>query len=241
MELELVSELIQLSQLEQQITSGLDGMIGAGMALATIRDQHLYKQSHSSFDAYCQERWQFSRRRADQLIGAAAVVGVLAQTPQAILPNSERQTRPLTTLPTDKARAEVWAEAVEVAGGNQPSNAQVQAATVRHHATKLPRTAVGAVATIVGEDTPIAQGTEVVIESIDRSQNSMFVRAPNGQTSKVFRSEIAPHSLTFQPEENRSTAADKQALKALLKEVLDIEGTGLPLELRDRITAAILR
>ncbi|WP_242911448.1 hypothetical protein [Actinomadura terrae] len=42
----------------------------AGKALQTIRDRRLYSDDYPSFEAYCAERWEISRRQADRLIAA---------------------------------------------------------------------------------------------------------------------------------------------------------------------------
>jgi hypothetical protein len=64
----------RLDQLEAVIERGIETFVAVGEALMEIRDSRLYKQTHSSFDAYCKERWGFSRRRGYQLIAAAQVV-----------------------------------------------------------------------------------------------------------------------------------------------------------------------
>ena len=56
---------------EQVIERGLSTFVQVGKALAKIRDDRLYKTTHKSFERYCQERWEFSRQRASQLILAA--------------------------------------------------------------------------------------------------------------------------------------------------------------------------
>jgi hypothetical protein len=56
---------------EQVIERGLSTFVQVGKALAKIRDERLYKTTHKSFERYCQERWEFSRQRASQLILAA--------------------------------------------------------------------------------------------------------------------------------------------------------------------------
>lgn len=62
---------------EQVIAKGMGTFRAVGQALAKIRDERLYKASHKSFEAYCQERWQFGRSYAARLIQAADVPEVL--------------------------------------------------------------------------------------------------------------------------------------------------------------------
>ncbi len=50
----------------------------AGCALRELRDRRLYRSTHKSFREYCQDRFGFTRRRSDYLIGAAEVVDNLS-------------------------------------------------------------------------------------------------------------------------------------------------------------------
>ena len=105
----------------------------AGMALAELRDRRLYRSTHSSFEEYCQDRFGYTRRRGDYLIGFSQVVDNLKQEPQKdsepdrnreplvlILPTSERQCRPLISLKPIEQR-KVWKKAIELAGNKIPS------------------------------------------------------------------------------------------------------------------------
>ncbi len=53
--------------------------------------------------AYCRDRWGISKSRANQLVGAAKVVGNLATT--VAKPTNEAQARPLTRLPVGDQQA----------------------------------------------------------------------------------------------------------------------------------------
>ena len=102
----------------------------AGQALAELRERKLYRSTHRSFEQYCRERFSFTHRHVNYLIAGSQVVYNLqtgtngSQTKNThlgtsnsqILPTSERQVRPLTTLEPDVQR-EVWQQAVEEAGG----------------------------------------------------------------------------------------------------------------------------
>ena len=90
-------------------------MLPNGNALLEIRDSRLYRTSHGTFEDYCRDRWQFTHGRARQLIAAAETIAVLqSDTIVSLLPATESQARPLTTLPPE-AQREVWAAAVETA------------------------------------------------------------------------------------------------------------------------------
>jgi len=119
-------ETHQLKQCEKIIKSGLGTFIHVGQALATIRDNRLYREQYKTFEQYCKETWDLSRGYAYQQIGAYETVtyleskmsamadipdetkmSAMADTDQPkILPINERQTRPLTKLsPEDQIRA----------------------------------------------------------------------------------------------------------------------------------------
>jgi len=70
-----------------------------GAALARIRDKRLFKNEHSSFDEYCQQRWGFGRTQGDRYIAAAEVHQMLSTLPGVPLPKCEAQIRPLIGLP----------------------------------------------------------------------------------------------------------------------------------------------
>jgi hypothetical protein len=101
-----------LSVLEEGIQAALDrsrdGFIEAGKRLTVIRDSFLYRETHRTFEDYCQERWGFSRVRAHQLIEAACKPMV----------NNERQARALIGLDHEDAIA-----VVQVAGTSGPLSA----------------------------------------------------------------------------------------------------------------------
>ena len=82
-----------------------------------IRDSGLYRDvmGYDTFEAYCKERWDFSRRNAYYLIDAAEVIGNVKRASQTDnIPSSIRQTVPLARLEPDQQRT-AWAKAVETA------------------------------------------------------------------------------------------------------------------------------
>ncbi len=105
------ADLDRLNQLEFAIQKGVDAYRIAGEALREIRDAGLYKQ-HGTFEAYCEAKWNFSRSRAYQLIGAEEVADNLLTAgvnPEA-LPENEAQARALAAVAPEK-QAEVWNQA----------------------------------------------------------------------------------------------------------------------------------
>lgn len=100
----------KLFECEAIIERGLDTFIDVGEALLEIRDNRLYRESYSTFEVYCKERWGFTRRRASQLIVAAEVVANVNHGSQ--IPTTERQARPLAQLGPELQR-EVWQRVTE--------------------------------------------------------------------------------------------------------------------------------
>lgn len=97
---------------ERKIAAGFSTFCEVGDALLKIRDARLYRASHASFEAYCREKWGMTRRRADQLIEASAVVIGLASENNCSHLVTESQARELAKVP-EEARAEVLKEAAE--------------------------------------------------------------------------------------------------------------------------------
>jgi hypothetical protein len=121
-----------LRELRAEVSRGL-GMIAegwrvAGQGLSDIRESGVYRLTHSTFEAFVFDGWGISRRRAYQLIDAAAVVLDLC-TVVHMLPESERQARPLTRIESGQ-RAEVWREVVETAPRTEAGEPRITAAHV---------------------------------------------------------------------------------------------------------------
>lgn len=122
----------RLVELEQVVERGLATFVEVGQALMEIRDSRLYRETHGSFEDYCRERWQFSRRHANRLVQAAEVAGVLGpmgptSQPREFLDNeatwgpkltrtmNERQARELAPLlDQPETLRETWAEVVDL-------------------------------------------------------------------------------------------------------------------------------
>lgn len=107
-------ETNDLKKCEQIIESGLRTFADVGNALATIRENRLYRAGHETFEAYCKERWGFTSSRARQLVAAAEV------TKQFPTVTNERQARVVTSVPEDQ-REEVVRVATEIARGTSPT------------------------------------------------------------------------------------------------------------------------
>ena len=99
-----------LAILERVIASGIEKFTEVAAALATIRDNRLYLQSHDTFEAYCREKWSMSARRTYQLISAKGVCDDLSAH-NLPTPRTEGVARVLASLPIEEARR-IWTSAV---------------------------------------------------------------------------------------------------------------------------------
>lgn len=114
-----------LTKCETVVTNGIKAFGQAGRALQMIRDKQLYRETAPTFEQYVADRWNISRAYADRLIAAAEVCANLP--PTGVMPESERQVRPLASLPPEQQRA-AWSEAVEASNGGPVTAAAVEAA-----------------------------------------------------------------------------------------------------------------
>jgi hypothetical protein len=125
-----VAEKTLLGRCEAAIERNLAGVWELGHALTEIRDRDLWRGEYASFREYCLKRWQFSDRRARQMIEARETRDRL----QAILtdesdkksgtavplPENEWQTRELGKHPAEH-HADIWATAQDLAGDGRPT------------------------------------------------------------------------------------------------------------------------
>jgi hypothetical protein len=114
-------EAAELRKLESRIQEAKRSFVVLGNALATIRDQRLYRATHGTFEGYCEQRWQIARRTAYQFIDAAKAVENVRHGAQTIpiLPANERQARCLAAVEDPDQQREVWAKVVETAPGGK--------------------------------------------------------------------------------------------------------------------------
>lgn len=106
----------------------------SGMALAQLKEERLYRNTHLSFDEFCQDLFGYSSDYAYLKMAAAKVYQNLLNRAdsspeiptngrQPILPTRQRQLRPIVKakLAID-AQIEVWQMAIALAGGKIPSS-----------------------------------------------------------------------------------------------------------------------
>jgi hypothetical protein len=120
-------ETAELRRQEKRIDAALPAFTEIGDALATIRDNRLYRGTHATFDAYLAERWSFTRQRASQLITAAQTTAAL---PAAVRPaiDSERKARAIRPVADKPAKARAALRAAERAADGEPTAADIERA-----------------------------------------------------------------------------------------------------------------
>jgi len=106
-------EIQQRDRCETIIREGWDTFLNVAQALAIVRKNRLYRDRYATFDAYCREKWEYSKSHVNRFIEAAAVAEVL--TPIGVKVKSESQLRPLVALSPQKIPA-AWKRAEELAG-----------------------------------------------------------------------------------------------------------------------------
>ena len=126
-----VPEVDRKAQLEATIERGMQTFVEVGLALMEIRDGRLYRAEFGTFEEYCQERWGWTRQRANQLIASADVVSNLEMTTIVVKPSTESQARPLAALPPAQQR-EAWERVLETA-----PNGKITAAIVTQAAKEI--------------------------------------------------------------------------------------------------------
>lgn len=123
-----------LAALETVIEQGIRTFMDVGAALLAIRDGRLYRdRGHMTFEDYCQKRWGWHERRAEQYMQAARVAQEL-EAQNFAPPQNDAQARELARLPDPESRAEVWADVQAAA----TPEARITAATVREAVTRHP-------------------------------------------------------------------------------------------------------
>jgi hypothetical protein len=121
-------------ELETALEEARRAFVEAGRALAEIRDQRLYRDTHETFEDYLQDRWGFSRPQGYRLIDAAAVAD--AVSPIGDVAN-EAQAREL--VPVLRTGGPEAVRAVIESLGDEPlTAAKLKAARERHDGPPAP-------------------------------------------------------------------------------------------------------
>jgi hypothetical protein len=107
-----------------------DSVMRIGLALAEILEKKLYRDRFQTFADYCLHCWKISRFHARRQINAAKTLQHLLTLGTIPLPKTERQLRPLTSLPPAKAQ-ETWKEILKTAKNQQITVGTIEEAVLR--------------------------------------------------------------------------------------------------------------
>lgn len=111
-----------LKECEDIITKGVATFFETGRALLIIQKGKLYRDDYDTFEEYLAERWGIARSTSYAQIEAAKVMETLSSNGgQKVLPENERQVRPLTLLKTSADQITAWERACELADGGAAS------------------------------------------------------------------------------------------------------------------------
>jgi len=133
------AEAESLAQCESVIgnPSPATSVISLGSALLEILEKKLFRIRFKSFAEYCLHRWTIRRFHARRQINAAKTLRHLLTLGDIPLPKTERQIRPLTTLPPAKAQ-EIWKEILKTT-----KNQEITVSTVEEAVLRLKRRRAG--------------------------------------------------------------------------------------------------
>ena len=130
-------ELELRHELERQVRSSF---YLAGTALIQLNELRLYRNTHSSFDEFCQDVFSYTSDYAYLKMAAARVYqNLIDNLPPSEgkptigrdlpLPTRQRQLRPIVKAKLDSnAQVEVWSNAIALNGGKVPTNSIVSEA-----------------------------------------------------------------------------------------------------------------
>lgn len=126
----------RLGQLEKVIESGLESFVAVGNALIEIRNSHLYRSTHGTFEEYCKQRWDMGRAHVYRIINATEFVEDLSPIGDKNIPES--QIRPILTLPKEE-RVDAWEQAVHTAPGGKVTAKHVENVVKERKAATTPQ------------------------------------------------------------------------------------------------------
>jgi hypothetical protein len=148
-------------RLEEEVQSAF---VAAGRALKQLLEKRLYRDTHSSFEFYCKDKFNFTRDSAYLKIGASQVYENFADNLSAdyLLPSNENQLRYLVKADlTPEVQIELWMEAVNKHPIKPPSGRVVKETIAEYLAKKnqIPNPfRLNEVCTIVVKDNPELRG-----------------------------------------------------------------------------------
>lgn len=111
-------ERLRKNQLEAKVKIHLRSFWEAGEALFEIQQSRLYRDEYPTFEAYCNDKWDFSDRRARQLIFASNVINEIDPTGTMVPVVTERAIREFTPLQPNEYQP-TWEQVLKEADGGR--------------------------------------------------------------------------------------------------------------------------
>lgn len=147
-------ELDELAECERVISDGRKVFLAVGNALATIRDERLYRAEFGTFDDYCRERWQMGPSSAYRMIDAYNTVTIIAEiSPIGEKIENEAQARALSGLLPETA-----VQALEMASeGGKLTAARIEAAVEKIAPKPNPMASRALDAMLAPDDAPVKE------------------------------------------------------------------------------------
>ena len=240
------AEQQELARYEQQVASGT---VAAALALKTIRDKKLYRAEFSTWAAYVQDRWEYSKSYSHQLMDFAETYEIIRSAEKSasgglLLPTFERQVRPLAKLDDDK-KVIVWLEAVKRANGKSPSGVLVEEVVAEkmmpahRYKTKMQPGKkftihdAGGLSAERQTDTPDANSSASMIVSDDVAQQNSQDDAQNADAASTFvpggapASELGDGDHALSPMQEQGTQDDEGAVGGTAQDrVAETEASG---------------
>ena len=160
-----LDEATELAKCEAIVSKGYDTFYEVGMALAKISNLKLYRDTDETFDDYVKRKWEMSRGRAYQLMGAAQVQKVLSTIVDKDglpMPVHESQVRPLVGLKEEDAKA-AYKAAVDGAKSKKVSvTAKLVAVEAKKYSPAVPAKAVTETRKVKGIKAPAKSAAEAM-------------------------------------------------------------------------------
>lgn len=133
------------------VNEHLHSALKCWVAWKELRESRLYRETHPTWPAFCQDQWDLSRAYVDRKIAASDVIFNLTQDENGVfglidesseengahgrhfpLPQNERQARPLTEF-NKPEQLQIWETVVEAAGPDGKITASLVEAAAKKH------------------------------------------------------------------------------------------------------------
>lgn len=193
----------RFQSLEHTVSTGLRDFQHTGQALAEIRDNEFFRETHETFEAYLAQRWGFTLPQASRLMDAAEVAKVLA--PLGVEPLNEVQARKFK--PAAKILTELEPEQQRVVARLAESRAADDTAPWEDPAPELK-----IMASVVQKMTPETtvyhpeSGDEVPFETLSNPQRYEVIKTHVDQKTEAYREKQAAKAAA-EPQEKINWAA----------------------------------